>query len=158
MPSTGQKRSWKMADHLYCAYVLFRVLDSLHFLEKALLAPNFVLWRESWGGMGLEISSGKATTPAAWLIRPPQVMSEAEYRKGIIIACSQEWNLAVRTTAGSWLHAEIIIRSSDGRRKPHDELILFFNILLIRPSKWLSVISPRTANSRNPAKNKHSFS
>lgn len=26
--------------------------------------------------MRLEISSGKATTPAAWLIRPPQVMSD----------------------------------------------------------------------------------
>lgn len=87
--------------------------------------------------MGLEISSGKATTPAAWLIRPPQVMSEPDYRKVIIIVCSQEWNLTVRTTAGLWLHAEIIMRSSNRRRKPHDELILFFNILLIRPSKRL---------------------
>lgn len=79
-----------MADHLYCAYVLFRVLDSLHFLEKAFWHQIPFYDAKVEGAWGLEISSGKATTPAAWLIRPPQVMSEADYRKGIIIACSQE--------------------------------------------------------------------
>lgn len=58
---------------------------------------------------------------------------------------------------GVCLHAEMIICSDHGR-KPHDEFIPFFNVHPIKPSKPLNVILPRrTANSRNWAKNKHSF-